>query len=52
VKNEWKQLGEIPFPAPVTTTAIKWNKQIIIPGGEIRAGVRTPYILEAKIVSD
>lgn len=52
VKNEWKQLGEIPFPSPVTTTAIKWDNQIIIPGGEIKAGVRTPYILEAKIISN
>jgi N-acetylneuraminate epimerase len=48
-KDKWENLGCIPYESPVTTTAIKWGSEIIIPGGEIRAGVRTPQILLAKI---
>lgn len=39
----------LPFQTPVTTTAFVWNKKILIPGGEIRAGVRTPDIWSASI---
>lgn len=48
-KNKWKAVGNIPFDTPVTATAVKWNNEVFIPGGEIRAGVRTPLILSAKI---
>ena len=48
-KDEWKVTGCIPYDSPVTTTAVKWNNEVIIAGGEIRAGVRTPQILSAKI---
>jgi N-acetylneuraminate epimerase len=48
-KDEWKAVGCIPYDSPVTTTAVKWNSEIVMPGGEIRAGVRTPQILSAKI---
>jgi N-acetylneuraminic acid mutarotase len=48
-KDEWKAAGCISYDSPVTTTAVKWNNKIIIPGGEIKAGVRTPQILSAKI---
>ena len=47
--DEWKAIGEIPFSSPVTTTAIRWGNDVIIPSGEIRAGVRTPQILSAKL---
>lgn len=47
--NEWKKIGEIPFDSPVTTVAVPWNHHVIIAGGEIRAGVRTPQILSGKI---
>jgi cyclically-permuted mutarotase family protein len=43
--DEWTMAGCIPFDTPVTTTAVKWDDKVIIPGGEIRAGVRTPQIL-------
>lgn len=43
--DAWKAIGEIPFPSPVTTTAIRWGNDVIIPSGEIRAGIRTPQIL-------
>jgi len=49
-KDRWKNVGCIPYDAAVTTTAVKWNTEIIIPGGEIRAGVRTPQILSGKII--
>lgn len=49
-KDEWKAIGNISFNSPVTTTAVKWENEIFIPGGEIRAGVRTPQILLAKII--
>lgn len=49
-ENKWKQIGCIPFDAPVTTTAVSSNGEVIIAGGEIRAGVRTPHILSAKII--
>jgi N-acetylneuraminic acid mutarotase len=40
-KNTWKKLGKIPFSVPVTTTAITWDNKVIIPSGEIKAGVRS-----------
>jgi N-acetylneuraminic acid mutarotase len=47
--NEWTTIGNIPFDAPVTTTAVKREDVVLIPTGEIRAGVRTPKILSGKI---
>ena len=40
--------GSIPFSSPVTTTAFWIKKSVMIPSGEIRAGVRSPQILMAK----
>lgn len=48
-KNQYFKSGIIPFDTPVTTAALLWNKSIIIPSGEIKAGVRSPYILMGKI---
>jgi N-acetylneuraminate epimerase len=48
-KDDWQKLDCIPFEAPVTTTAVRWNDTIFIPSGEIRAGVRSPKILSAKL---
>ena len=47
-KDQWQTVSCIPYEAPVTTTAVKWKDEIFIPGGEIRAGVRTPKILSAR----
>lgn len=47
--DEWKIAGSIPFEGQVTTTAVKWGEDIVIPGGEIRAGVRTTQIIAGKI---
>ena len=45
ITDVWTTVGNIPFDIPVTTTAVKWGKDVLIPTGEIRAGVRTPQIL-------
>lgn len=47
--DKWEIIGNIPFDTPVTTSAVTWKSRIIIPSGEIRAGVRSPKILEVKI---
>lgn len=47
--NSWTKTDPMPFEAPVTTTAILWNNEVIIPNGEIRAGVRTPAIWMGKL---
>lgn len=41
--------GKMPYPVPVTTTACRMNNTLIIPSGEIRAGLRTPHILSASL---
>ena len=47
--NEWKIIDTIPYEVPVTTTVFKWKNDLIIPGGEIKAGIRTPNILAGKL---
>lgn len=44
-KDNWKKLDCLPFEVPVTTVAIKWNGDVLIPSGETKAGIRTPQIL-------
>lgn len=39
----WSQAGEVPFSL-VTTNAVLWHEQIVIPGGEARPGVRSPQV--------
>ncbi|MDM1293961.1 hypothetical protein HX021_06590 [Sphingobacterium sp. N143] len=45
--SEWKQMDDLPSDGPVTTTAVVWDDLIILPSGEIKAGVRSPQILVA-----
>jgi len=47
-KDKWTKADCIPFDAPVTTTAVKWEGDVFIPSGEIKAGVRTPRILKTE----
>jgi N-acetylneuraminate epimerase len=49
VRNTWESLDSLPYDAPATTTAVSWGKDIILPSGEIRAGVRSPYLLAAEL---
>lgn len=47
-KKKWLPLAPVSGASPVTTTALTYRNLIIIPSGEIRAGVRTDQILVAK----
>jgi N-acetylneuraminate epimerase len=49
VTNTWTKIGELPFLAPVTTTAMLWGNDIILSNGEIKPGIRTPNIMIGKI---
>lgn len=45
--QSWSKAGEVPFSL-VTTNAVIWNGQIVIPGGEARPGVRSPQVWGAS----
>ncbi|ARS39039.1 hypothetical protein CA265_04840 [Sphingobacteriaceae bacterium GW460-11-11-14-LB5] len=48
-QNTWLSLnGLLPY-GTVTTNAVLLGQEVIIPGGEIKAGVRTPNILMGKL---
>lgn len=63
VKNKWADAGNIftdkkadadmrpnnSIWAPVTTTLVVWNGNLIFPGGEVRPAVRTPKVLKAVL---
>jgi N-acetylneuraminic acid mutarotase len=41
--DRWERLGELPFSLVTTATAV-WEKRVVIPGGEIRPGTRSPEV--------
>jgi N-acetylneuraminate epimerase len=45
VADKWTEAEHLPYLIPVTTTAVKWNNEIILPGGEIKPGIRSPELL-------
>ncbi|MGN6530851.1 MAG: kelch repeat-containing protein [Ginsengibacter sp.] len=47
--DAWTKIGELPFPAHVTTTDVKWGNNIIVSNGEIKPGVRTPDVWVGKV---
>ena len=47
ITDTWSKRGELKDNTQVVTKAISWNGDIIIPGGEIRPGVRTNKITKA-----
>lgn len=47
--DAWTKAGELPFLAPVTTTAVLWGDDIILSNGEIKPGIRTPNVMLGKI---
>lgn len=47
--DRWSEADSLPEWPPVTTTAVWWNKQIALPSGEIRPGVRTPQVRLGKV---
>lgn len=48
-KKKWISTGSLPFPTPVTTQTVMNRDFLIIPGGEVKAGVRTSYFYIKKI---
>jgi len=48
-KNTSTIAGQIPYEVPVTTTIFPWKNKWFIPSGEIKAGVRSPYILSITL---
>ena len=47
--DAWTKVSELPFLAPVTTTAVLWGDDIILSNGEIKPGIRTPNVMLGKI---
>jgi len=45
----WTKLTDLPFPAAVTTTAVKWNDEIFIPSGEVKPGTRTTAVYRGVV---
>lgn len=50
VTDTWNSIGELPTGSQVTTNAVRWEGDIVIPSGEIRPGIRTPQIWQANII--
>lgn len=44
-EDKWTKVGAYPYPAQVTTPAVKWGNDIVISNGEIKPGVRTPEVI-------
>ncbi len=47
--DTWTRAGTLPAWPPVTTTAVWWNQQIVLPSGEIRPATRSPIIWAGRI---
>jgi N-acetylneuraminic acid mutarotase len=45
--DTWTDVGKTPAPR-VTTPCVLWNKMWVVPGGEIRPGVRSPEVWSWK----
>ena len=41
--KQWRDGGKVPF-ALVTTPCVRWQQRLVVPGGEVRPGVRSPNI--------
>lgn len=50
ITDAWHKVGELP-QGIVNTTALVWNGQIVLPGGEIRPGTRTNKITTLSLNS-
>ena len=49
ITGSWQLAGQVPRPAPVTTTVVAWDDQLILPSGEIAPCIRTPAITALSI---
>lgn len=52
ITDTWVIVGKLPAPSPVTTTAVQWDGNIIIPTGEISPGVRTDKVWKGTIAPE
>lgn len=52
ITDTWVIVGKLPAPSPVTTTAVQWDGNIIIPTGEISPGVRTDKVWKGTITPE
>jgi SSS family transporter len=54
ITNTWTSIGEVPqhiqegVKSPVTTPLVVWNGNVVLPGGEVKPGVRTTHVLQAS----
>lgn len=51
ITKEWRKVGELP-QGIVNSQATFWNERIVIPGGEIRPGARTPEVTTVSILAE
>lgn len=51
ITDTWTVVGEMPQEV-VTTTAVRWNDQIIIPSGEVRPGIRTALVQAVRVQNE
>lgn len=47
-RDAWRVAGRSPVSPQVTTLAVNWDGEIVIPSGEIRPGVRTSSVVRVK----
>jgi hypothetical protein len=47
--DTWRPFGEMPA-ALVTAPTVRWNGNIVIPGGEIKPGTRSTAVLSGEIL--
>jgi solute:Na+ symporter, SSS family len=50
ITNTWTKFGELPFSL-VTTPAVAWRDQIVVPGGERLPGIRSNQVWAAEVSS-
>ena len=49
---ETYEITTLPETGQVTTTAVQWDDDFVIPSGEIRPGIRTPRVIKINIIKD
>jgi len=49
ITDTWSNKGELINGAQVVTRAVKWGKDILLPGGEVSPGVRTNKITKLQL---
>lgn len=52
ITDTWHMVGELPFESQVTTQAIRWHGDIVIPTGEIKPGTRTHKVHSLRVIAE